>query len=154
MNNETTSSIPVQPFVLGLYVFGIAAMISLFLTTQANAESFRVQCPNSTTLHPTGGSAPGQIKCQEISGSDGYATMGDGHQIYLFGFGPLSGMANILQGLPGTVPATNFNNPADSNSGKFEPAAIMNNGVLAANAPGPVLPDFKQCGNDYAARPV
>jgi len=139
MKKATTSSYPVQQYVQGFYVLWIAAIISLFITNLAYGESFRVQCPSSTTLHPSGGSAPGQIKCQEIAGSDGYATMGDGHQIYLFGFGPLSGMANIQQGLPGTVPAANFNNPTDPNAGKVEPAAIMNNGVLAANAPAPMM---------------
>jgi FtsP/CotA-like multicopper oxidase with cupredoxin domain len=53
----------------------------------------------------------GTIKCQQISGGDGYATMADGTQTYLFSFGPLSGIANISQGLPGTTPAGEFNNP-------------------------------------------
>src|SRR3979490_340677 len=92
----------------------------------ASAQSFRVQCPNSTVTHPTAAnnnSEPayagptytgtsgfpatpahvnGAIKCQQISGGDGYATMGDGTQTYLFSFGPLSGLANIAQGLPRT----------------------------------------------------
>jgi len=37
----------------------------------------------------------GAIKCQQISGGDGYATMGDGTQTYLFSFGPLSGITEI-----------------------------------------------------------
>jgi hypothetical protein len=53
----------------------------------------------------------GAIKCQQISGGDGYATMADGTQTYLFSFGPLSGIANISQGLPGTTPAPEFNTP-------------------------------------------
>ena len=44
----------------------------------------------------------GAIKCQQISGGDGYATMGDGTQTYMFSFGPLSGLSNIALGLPGT----------------------------------------------------
>src|SRR5512137_62176 len=95
-----------------------------------NAQSFRVQCPNATPLHqsndPSGpftGPVPGglhfvpdvgnpytvtdwinggAIKCQQISGGDGYATMADGTQTYLFGFGPLSGLYDMSQGLPGT----------------------------------------------------
>jgi FtsP/CotA-like multicopper oxidase with cupredoxin domain len=51
----------------------------------------------------------GAIKCQQISGGDGYATMGDGTQTYMFSFGPLSGIANIAQGLPGTDNPTQFN---------------------------------------------
>ena len=34
----------------------------------------------------------GAIKCQQISGGDGYATMADGTQTYMFSFGPLSGI--------------------------------------------------------------
>jgi FtsP/CotA-like multicopper oxidase with cupredoxin domain len=44
----------------------------------------------------------GAIKCQQISGGDGYATMADGTQSFMFSFGPLSGLADIANGLPGT----------------------------------------------------
>ena len=44
----------------------------------------------------------GAIKCQQISGGDGYATMADGTQTYMFSFGPLSGLTDIANGLPGT----------------------------------------------------
>src|SRR4029077_5255000 len=78
----------------------------------ATAQSFRVQCPTSTITHPTaannnsepaytGPGVNGAIKCQQISGGDGYATMGDGTQTYMFSFGPLSGLADIANGLPG-----------------------------------------------------
>jgi len=101
------------------------------------AQSFRVQCPTSTLTHPatlanvnaeptyTGPtvlSAPstttyqtpvsnvnGAIKCQQISGGDGYATMGDGTQTYMFSFGPLSGLTDISNGLPGTQFPSVFN---------------------------------------------
>ena len=53
----------------------------------------------------------GAIKCQQISGGDGYATMGDGTQTYMFSFGPLSGLANIATGQPGTVFPSVFNSP-------------------------------------------
>src|SRR6266850_5985392 len=51
----------------------------------------------------------GAIKCQQISGGDGYATMGDGTQTYLFSFGPLSGIADIANGKPGTQYPSVFN---------------------------------------------
>src|SRR6267143_1142267 len=51
----------------------------------------------------------GAIKCQQISGGDGFATMGDGTQTYMFSFGPLSGIADIANGLPGTKSPTDFN---------------------------------------------
>ncbi len=71
-------------------------------------------------------SASGAIKCQQISGGDGYATMGDGTQTYMFSFGPLSGLANIANGNPsgaygagaGTVPPNVFNTVY---SGTFAP---------------------------------
>jgi FtsP/CotA-like multicopper oxidase with cupredoxin domain len=44
----------------------------------------------------------GAIKCQQVSGGDGYATMANGTQTYMFSFGPLSGLADIAAGLPGT----------------------------------------------------
>src|ERR1700719_2746810 len=93
-----------------------------------NAQSFRVQCPTSTITHPVAANnnsepaytgpttqalnakgflAPtanvnGAIKCQQISGGDGYSTMGDGTQTFMFSFGPLSGIADIAAGKPGT----------------------------------------------------
>jgi FtsP/CotA-like multicopper oxidase with cupredoxin domain len=51
----------------------------------------------------------GAIKCQQISGGDGFATMGDGTQTYMFSFGPLSGLAKIASGQPGTSFPSEFN---------------------------------------------
>jgi hypothetical protein len=51
----------------------------------------------------------GAIKCQQVGGGDGYATMADGTQIYMFSFGPLSGLADIASGLPGTQFPSVFN---------------------------------------------
>ncbi len=110
---------------LTIILIGVAAGV-------ASAQSFRVQCPPSTITHPaannnsepsyvgpsytgTSGypSTPahvnGAIKCQQISGGDGYATMGDGTQTYLFAFGPLSGLAKIANGQPGTDSPSEFN---------------------------------------------
>src|SRR3984893_13614986 len=82
----------------------------------ANAQSFRVQCPLTTTLHPGSATDQGAIKCQQISGGDGYATMADGTQTYLFSFGPLSGLNAIANGMPGTEPAKVFMTPYDPNA--------------------------------------
>ena len=97
----------------------------------AAAQSFRVQCPTSTLTHPVAAnnnSEPAyagpttyttgpkgyfgakrererRIKCQQISGGDGYATMGDGTQTYMFSFGPLSGLSDIsLRSARHTIP--------------------------------------------------
>ncbi len=105
-----------------------------FATVTLSAQSFRVQCPTSTITHPAANNnseptytAPttltpgangyltptanvnGAIKCQQIAGGDGFATMGDGTQTYMFSFGPLSGLADIANGLPGTQFPTIFN---------------------------------------------
>jgi hypothetical protein len=115
----------------------------LLFSLPAAAQSFRVQCPATTALHPNAADASkGQIKCQEIAGTDGFATMGDGHQIYLFGFAPLSGIQDITTGKAwgGTQVASVFNqNETNPNGAKAEPAAIMNTGVLYANAPAPLI---------------
>jgi FtsP/CotA-like multicopper oxidase with cupredoxin domain len=95
---------------------GIAAVLLTSLALPAAAQSFRVQCPTHTTLHqlvtPTADNPTGanpHIKCQQLSGGDGFATMGDGTQTYLFSFGPLSGLGDIAKGLPGTQAASVFN---------------------------------------------
>jgi FtsP/CotA-like multicopper oxidase with cupredoxin domain len=93
-------------FWLPILLVGIA-------TVGASAQSFRVQCPTSTITHPdasannsepayTGPGVNGAIKCQQIAGGDGYSTMADGTQTYMFSFGPLSGIADIAAGKPGT----------------------------------------------------
>jgi FtsP/CotA-like multicopper oxidase with cupredoxin domain len=150
-----------------------AAIAALLLSSGPTfAQSFRVQCPNGTALHPSTTDGAGHvianpgIKCQHIGGGDGYATMADGNQIYLFGFAPLSGLAslqNAANALPGaydayvgTKPASEFNKPyvgpivADGSSvanpangsvdaSISEPAMMMNMGVLAANIPAPLI---------------
>ena len=123
----------------------VAALISLLFTLSAGAQSFMVQCPTTTPLHPsaianpnlssplnetaepvyqgpvvtseTVGGVPltytlngGAVKCQQISGGDGYMTEADGNQTFMFAFGPLSGIDLIKHGQPGTLFAADFNN--------------------------------------------
>jgi hypothetical protein len=124
---------------------GLPAILLALLALPARAQSFRVQCPTTTITHPdpgnkglnnsepgyTGPTYPaattdysvgntgpvnGAIKCQQISGGDGYATMGDGTQTYMFSFGPLSGLTDISKGLPGTESPSVFNTPHDLNT--------------------------------------
>src|SRR5881398_1709295 len=111
----------------------------------AMAQSFRVQCPTSTITHPVAanndsepaytaptyaapstnytvgktGPVNGAIKCQQIAGGDGYAVMGDGTQTYLCSFGPLSGIADITQGRPGTEFPSVFNSPFPVSKGNY-----------------------------------
>ncbi len=155
---------------------GLSAAAVLLFALPAGAQNFRVQCPTSTNLHAALTKAQsdalaagadtipgGTIKCQEISGGDGYATMGDGTQTYLFGFGPLSGLDLIAAGKPGTLPAAAFNGrfnapfvdylggatytdtvydsalPTNRDAAITDPPDIMNMGVLAAQAPAPLM---------------
>lgn len=163
------------------YCRGLAALLCVVWALPAAGSSFRVQCPNTTNLHPiaqaldsTGNlvddpAHPGYIKCQQISGGDGFATMADGTQTYLFAFGPLSGLADMVRGLPGTQPASVFNTlattlpgigdpnpstiyngavgltpdpmsvPSNQINGHVDPRVIMDVGVLNGNSPAPLM---------------
>ena len=126
----------------------------------ANAQSFRVQCPTTTITHPSAlhdnNSEPaysgpttlqlgtsgymvpkanvnGAIKCQQISGGDGYSTMGDGTQTYMFSFGPLSGLSKIANGQPGTDTPTEFNTVYTGTTLQpGDPATTVNSAVPVA----------------------
>jgi FtsP/CotA-like multicopper oxidase with cupredoxin domain len=65
-----------------------------FISTNPSNPAIGYQIP-STNIN-------GAIKCQQISGGDGYATMADGTQTFMYSFGPLSGLADIANGQPGT----------------------------------------------------
>jgi FtsP/CotA-like multicopper oxidase with cupredoxin domain len=111
---------------------GLLTVLFAAIALPAGAQTFKVQCPNGTARHPaivpstaySGITIPNRddgklnptremanpnIKCQQISGGDGFATMGDGTQTYLFGFGPLSGLSDMVNALPGTEKAQDFN---------------------------------------------
>ena len=88
-------------------------------------------------MAPNAGTVNGAIKCQQISGGDGYSTMGDGTQTYMFSFGPLSGLADIASGKPGTQfpyifntqgPAMSPGDPATTDA----PPAITSTGVASS----------------------
>src|ERR1700730_11241934 len=176
----------------------LSVLLIGFTAGAVSAQSFRVQCPTATTLHPTppsslvdplsgdplfngmfaipatitpqiGGkpfpltylSNGGAIKCQEISGGDGFMPEADAHQTFIFGFGPLSGLDLIQSGQPGTQLAADFNKPYNNpfldlgmtkpdpmynpgfpiglNGGISDPGEMMNIGVLNANIPAPLM---------------
>ena len=73
--------------------------------------------------------ANGAIKCQQVSGGDGYSTMANGTQTFMFSFGPLSGLADIANGQPGTEFPNTFNVPYNQSA---KPA---NGGVLLPGDP-------------------
>src|SRR6267143_5546817 len=121
----------------------LPAMAVLLFAWGAVAQSFRVQCPTNTTLHQPltdGPSNPG-IKCQQISGGDGVAAMGDGTQTYLFGFGPLSGLADIYAAKPGTQVATEFMKESPASSGAPSTLIGMPDSTFTFNGAIGLVPD-------------
>ncbi len=171
------------------------------LTTWARAQSFRVQCPTSTVTHPdqaksgvnntepayTGattytagangylvpnsGTVNGAIKCQQISGGDGYATMADGTQTFMFSFGPLSGLADIATGKAGTEFPNVFNSvysgtllPGDpattdgasdnsGTSGVYASGIYIGPGAFAYNGAVGLTPDLDRIGDGVCTAP-
>src|SRR3984893_12947325 len=136
--------------VVGGVMFNTRCWIALGLLSAfavpAMAQSFRVQCPTSTITHPVAannnsepayppgpGKANGAIKCQQIAGGDGYATMADGTQTYLFSFGPLSGLTDIANGKPGTQFPSVFNTMAPGTLVPGDPATT--DGLAAGTWP-------------------
>jgi FtsP/CotA-like multicopper oxidase with cupredoxin domain len=145
----------------------------------ASAQSFRVQCPTSTITHPStlqdNNSEPaytgptsfttgangfltpsanvnGAIKCQQISGGDGYATMGDGTQTYMFSFGPLSGLADIAAGQPGTESPAVFNIVTPDSLVPGDPATTDDNaGMFTYNGAVGLAPDLDCMAENAAA---
>jgi len=95
------------------------------LPASAQDSSIYVQCPATTLLHPSGG--PG-IKCGHLAAGDGMVTMADDYQglgngkpLYIFSFAEVP--------LPDAAPV-----PLDQ-----YPGWVMEQGMLAANAPAPTL---------------
>ena len=110
----------------------------------------------------------GAIKCQQVSGGDGYMTAADGNQIFMFAFGPLSGLGLIQNGQAGTLFPDGFNKPytagdpagnylngqpnplydgtsagsatsPGANAAITDPGAIMNTGVMNGSIPAPLM---------------
>jgi FtsP/CotA-like multicopper oxidase with cupredoxin domain len=108
-------------------------------TASAQDSNIFIQCPASTPLHPTGDG----IKCDHLVAGDGMVTMADdayanddgtvgGKKTYVFSFAMLPGegaLPNVGQPwLPGPAP----------NSPEY-PGWVMEQGMLAANAPAPTI---------------
>ena len=107
--------------------------------TQFNAGAPGVPNGTSGDFVTPNSNVNGAIKCQQISGGDGYSTMGDGNQIFMFGFGPLSGLKDIAAGRPGTQFPNVFNVPYTGAGGvplvRGDPATT--DGAISGAAPWP-----------------
>src|ERR1700686_4628048 len=138
----------------------LSLLLVVFASGIASSQSFRVQCPTSTVTHPNpalNNSEPayigptvfttnaqgyvtptsdinGAIKCQQVSGGDGYSTMADGTQTFMFSFGPLSGLAAIANGQPGTQFPNVFNTVYPGPLVPGDPA--MSDGAKSGASPG------------------
>ncbi len=153
--------------------FSLILILTCIATLSVRAQSFRVQCPTSTITHPSAlnnnnaepsyagptvfdttgayivpkSNVNGAIKCQQVSGGDGYSTMGDGTQIYMFSFGPLSGLTDIANGQPGTEFPNVFNTMP---SGTLQPGDPATSGINYNGAVG-LAPDLDcMAANDPA----
>ena len=143
------------------YALSLSLLLVVIASGIASSQSFRVQCPTSTVTHPStltnvnaepaysgpttlainsnGFYAPianvnGAIKCQQVSGGDGYSTMADGTQTFMFSFGPLSGLADIANGQPGTEFPNVFNTVYPGTLKPGDPA--MSDGATSGASPG------------------
>ena len=97
-------------------------MLIASLPASAQDSSINVQCPETTELHPTGDG----IECIHLAAGDGMVTMADdmAKTQYIFSFAKLD--------LPGENGA-----PTEA-SGEY-PGWVMDQGMLAANAPAPTI---------------
>jgi FtsP/CotA-like multicopper oxidase with cupredoxin domain len=125
---------------------------------------------NAGYLVPAAG-ANGALKCQQISGGDGYSTMADGTQTFMFSFGPLSGLANIAAGRTdgaldanaGTEPPSVFNtvysgtpvpgDPAATNGAGDAPYTVGTPGTFNFNGAMGLTPDADAIANSTCAAP-
>jgi hypothetical protein len=126
ITHPTASANNSEPAYTGPTVFG---------STNPTAPASGFQTPT--------GNVNGAIKCQQVAGGDGYATMADGTQTYMFSFGPLSGLADIANGLPagGTQFPGVYNALAPSTLLPGDPAttdgAVANSWPTDPNTPNP-----------------
>ena len=96
-------------------------MLIASLPVSAQDSSIYVQCPTSTTLHPSDGVRDPAIKCDHLVAGDGMVTMADGYPQYIFSFARVPLPENAL------VPLEDY------------PGWVMEQGMLAANAPAPTI---------------
>jgi FtsP/CotA-like multicopper oxidase with cupredoxin domain len=107
----------------------LAAASSLLSALPANAQdsSIYVQCPTDTALH-SGGDG---IKCEHLVAGDGMVTMADGYPQYVFGFARVP--------LPALSEAESLATGVPTNTSGEYPGWVMQQGMLAANAPAPTI---------------
>ena len=107
------------------------AMLLVPFGVSAQDSSIYVQCPEGTILHPDTDGLPGEpgIVCDHLSAGDGMVTMADDQskELYIFGFSRLA--------LPSDIPG---GTAPSQDTGEY-PGWVMDNGMLAANAPAATI---------------
>jgi hypothetical protein len=113
--------------------------------------TYPIQTPTGPVDYKTGATGPvnGAIKCQQISGGDGYSTMADGTQTFMFSFGPLSGLVKMASGLPATDFPSEFNTIAPVTLQPGDPATTdnPNNSVLPVDSTNSQVPPSDNLGS-------
>jgi hypothetical protein len=129
-----------EPAYNGPTQFAPAAVAATTLSGTPTGSPTTNNNPGSTVAGVTGGylaptsNVNGAIKCQQVSGSDGYSTMADGTQTFMFAFGPLSGLAAIASGHEGTQYPSGFNVVAPTTPVHGDPATT--DGATSGASPG------------------
>jgi FtsP/CotA-like multicopper oxidase with cupredoxin domain len=90
------------------------SLATALLAPQRPAASPFVQCPGDVNgdAIPDPGFADSRVVCKHLAAGDGFAVMGDGHEMYTFGFSDMTGIP---------------------------PADVMSEGTLAATQPAPTI---------------
>jgi FtsP/CotA-like multicopper oxidase with cupredoxin domain len=130
---------------------GSIAAVFLFcvsLAASAQESSINIQCPTSTPLH----AGPDGIKCMHLVAGDGMVTMADenyegttaGKPLYVFSFARLPGEGRLYPDpgdpdLSTEIPQNGEAAFAGAPNDPGYPAWVMENGILAANAPAPTI---------------
>ena len=104
-------------------VAGVLTALFVAFPASAQDSSIVVQCPKDvgTALHDAGDPA---IKCEHLVAGDGMVTMADGYPQYIFSFA--------------RVPLPGEGDAPSAASGDY-PGWVMEQGMLAANAPAPTI---------------
>lgn len=111
------------------------------LVNSANAVPF-VQCPgdefladgvtpgNDAVPDPASASFDPNVRCYHLSGGDGYITMADGRELYMFGFGDLTGLDDTNAMADGALAARLPGPPIVANEGEHLYISLTNVGML------------------------
>jgi FtsP/CotA-like multicopper oxidase with cupredoxin domain len=108
---------------------------ALAMTLSAPAAAFDYFCPPDT--NDDGISDDPDAKCLHVAGSDGLITMGDGQELYVFGFSDVTGPPSDAQNIDGLLKA---NQPAPTIEVK-EGQALHLSLSIAGFALRPDIPD-------------